>query len=331
MTRQARRLIIGIAGSSNSFGTIQSVRDHFGHSVFVVATDSNPRELVAASVLADAFVQVPLALAPEFPAALRDIAAVYPDSHYLPIHDHELEVSTRLAADGRWPAGLKLIAPSYDVVRLCSDKWLMHQWLRAHGLPSPETTLATPDALATMRRPAILKPREGYAARGVRLVHETKELAGLDPDRWLLQDRLQDPVVAIDVFLSRHTGTFRCTCREGIEERATVVMKVRVFDDPVLADIAERLARGLPLFGAFLFQVMRDAAGRWAITDVNPRVGSATRMMAALGLDFAAANLADYWHENTDTMLPPLSGEHFVVRQYASYVTRRDPRSETRQ
>src|SRR5271169_1782844 len=61
MIRQSRRLMVGTSGSANSFGTIQSVRDHYGDSVLVIATDTNRRELVAASVLADAFVQVPLA------------------------------------------------------------------------------------------------------------------------------------------------------------------------------------------------------------------------------------------------------------------------------
>src|SRR5271166_4816292 len=150
MIGKSRRLIVGSAGSSNSFGTIQSVRDHYGDSVFVIATDTNRREMVAASVLADAFVQVPLARSPEFPEALRRIAASYPGSYYLPVHDDELEISARLAAEGKLPSGLELIAPPYNVIRLCSDKWAMHQWLRANGLPSPETALATPAALERM-------------------------------------------------------------------------------------------------------------------------------------------------------------------------------------
>jgi hypothetical protein len=72
-------------------------------------------------------------------------------------------------------------------------------------------------------------------------------------------------------------------------------VKVRVSVDFALPEAAGRLARGISLFGAFLFQVMRDAASRWQIIDVNPRVGSGTRMSAALGLEFAAANLADHW------------------------------------
>ncbi len=327
MTRKSRRLIVGSAGSIHSFDTIQSVRDHYGDSVFVVAIDTNCRELVAASVLADAFVRVPPARAPEFPEALRAIAASYPGAHYLPYHDEEIEVAARLAAEGTLPPGLELISPPYDIVRICSDKWAMHRWLGANGLSSPKTTLATPAGIQAIRPPIILKPREGTGGRGVRLVHDKAELAGLDPSRWLLQEQLQMPEVGVDAFLSRSGATFCCVCREYIETRAGEPVKSRVFDDPVIRNIAERVARGLPIFGAFFFQIMPDAASRWRIIDVHPRLGSATGMSAALGLDFAAANLADFWGEPTTAALTPLAGEHYVIRQYANYVTSRNQHS----
>jgi phospholipid transport system substrate-binding protein len=66
---------------------------------------------------------------------------------------------------------------------------------------------------------------------------------------------------------------------------------------------------------------MRDNGGGWKIIDVNPRVGASAGMIAAVGLDFAAANLADFWGEPTEALLPPLRGEHYVVRQFANYVT----------
>jgi hypothetical protein len=141
------------------------------------------------------------------------------------------------------------------------------------------------------------------------------------PSDWLLQEPLQRPEVAIDVFQSRKGETFRCICREYLERRATVATKVRIFHEPALAAVAARLAQELPLSGAFMFQVMRDAGQAWRIIDVNPRIGSGTRMSAAVGLDFAAANLADLWGDPVEESLTPLAGEHFVVRQYEDYVT----------
>ena len=321
MVRHSRRLIVGSAGGTNAFGTIESVRDWYGDGVFVIAIDTGRRELTAASVLADAFVQVPMARALEFPGALRDLAISYPGSYYLPLHDEEIEVAARLAAEGGLPSGLELIAPSHDVVRLCNDKWEMHRWLRAKDLPSPATALLDKAALSAMRGPAILKPRRGTGGAGVRAIHDAAELAHLDPSEWLLQEELGPPDVSVNMFLGRSTGTFRCVCRECFEKRGSVETKMRIFDDPELAELAERLARELPLFGAANFELLRDVAGRWRIIDVNPRVGASARMIAAAGLDFAAANLADVWGEPTDAFLAPLKGEPYVVRQFTNYVT----------
>jgi len=322
-----RRLIVGSAGSTVAFGTIRSLRERYGDGVFVIAIDTNPRELVAASVLADAFVQVPPARSPQFMAALHGLAQSYASSAYLPLHDEEIEVTSRLAADEHLPAGLALVAPSHDVVRLCRDKWEMHRWLRVRGLPSAETELATPEGLARLQRPPLLKPRHGTGGANFPTIRLPSELAGIDPNQWLLQEVLRKPEVCVETFLARSRMVFRCVCREFIERKpGGPSTKVRIYDDPALTVIAERLARELPLPGAFCFEVMTDGTGDWQITDVNPRIGAGTRMCAALGVDIAAANLADFWGDETEPMLLPLGGEYYIVRQYEDYVTsRRDP------
>lgn len=320
MTAQ-RRLIVGSAGGAPAFGVIRSVRERYGNAAFVIAIDTNPSELVAASALADAFVRVPAASDPAFCVALRDIAAVYPASGYLPLHDDEIDVATRLAAAGGFPPGLDLIAPPLPVARLCSDKWAMHQWLIARGLPSPRTMLATSAGLNAMPRPVVLKPRESCGGQNFRRIRQAAELEGLDPEEWLLQEPLERPEIGLDIFLSRDGRVFRCVCRQYLEVRASVATKVRIFEDRPLAAIVERLVREMPLHGASLVQVMRDQRGIFCIMDVNPRVGSATRMCVPCGLDFAAANIADFWGESTNAILRPLAGEYYVARQYEEYVT----------
>jgi len=40
-------------------------------------------------------------------------------------------------------------------------------------------------------------------------------------------------------------------------------------------------------------------------------------------IDFAVANLADFWGEPIEALLPPLTGKHHVLRQHANYITSR--------
>jgi carbamoyl-phosphate synthase large subunit len=317
-----RRLIVGAAGSSNSFAAVNGVRQWYGERVFVIAIDTNPRERVAASLFSDAFVQVPSARSPEFSEALARLAEAYPGSSFLPMHDAEIEVGARLASEGNLPAGLDLIAPPYNVVGICNDKWQMHQWLKANGLPTPETVLATPAAIATVPLPIMLKPRDGTGSQGVRLIRERAELDGLAPEAWILQEFLQYPELSVDVFLSRTAGTFHSACRIFIGNRTDYSTAVhgpwRVFRDPAVEALAGELARRLPIFGTFFFQALLDSSSHWMITDINPR--PAGRISAAVGADFTIANLADFWGEPTDRMLQPIIGEYVVSREYVEYV-----------
>jgi len=198
----------------------------------------------------------------------------------------------------------------------------MHRWLRAKGLPSPETALATPVELEKIARPVILKPREGTGGGNFPQIHGPSDLIDIDPGRWLLQEELRKPDGCVETFLGRNGKIFRCVFRQFLERRpGGPSTKARLYDDPALRSLAERLARELPFFGAFNFEVMTDEAGDWRIIDVNPRVSASSRMCAVVGIDFAAANLADFWGDATESMLPPLRGEYYVARQYEDYVT----------
>jgi carbamoyl-phosphate synthase large subunit len=318
-----RRLIIGSAGGHNSFAIVKALRQWYGDSVFITAIDINPREQVTASLFSDAFMQVPPARSPEFGEALARLAETYSGSAYLPMHDEEIAVAARLASKGNLPASLELIAPSYDVVRLCLDKWRMHQWLKANGLPTPETVLATPEAIATVQLPTVLKPRIGTGSRGVRLIRERSELAGLASEAWLLQEFLQHPELQCTSFLSRHTGAHHSACHMFMGNRAGFLPAGhgpwRVFRDPVVETHAEHLARRLPIFGSFFFQNLSDESSRWLITDINPRA-PAGRFTAAAGADFTMANLADFWGEPFDRMLQPIEGEYAIGREFIEYV-----------
>jgi len=73
---------------------------------------------------------------------------------------------------------------------------------------TPESVLATPEAIAAAPRPTVLKRRIGTGSEGVRLIRERSELAGLASEAWLLQEFLQHPQLTANSFLNRTTGAF---------------------------------------------------------------------------------------------------------------------------
>ncbi|MEO8227531.1 MAG: ATP-grasp domain-containing protein [Gemmatimonadota bacterium] len=310
---------LGAAGTGTAFGIAASIRARWGGAVRLIAADTNPAHLVAASALADAFVQVPPAASPEFAAFLTHHLVQARATTYVPILDREILVAAELAEAGRLPAGLALIAPAAATARICLDKLATAAWLTQQGLPSPRTQLAR-DA-SWDDADIVAKPRHGVGSVGFRRITSRDELAALGGSEDLVvQELCCAPEITLDVFRSRRTGFVRAVCRERLEVKAGVCTKARIFESDELADLARRVAEGLALTGTFCMQVMRATTdGSWRITDINPRPGAGTRMTVAAGVDILCAGLADAWGMDVEPLLHSLPRERFVVRQYAEY------------
>jgi biotin carboxylase len=316
-----RTVWIGAAGTGTGFGLARSVRDHWGDGVRIVAADTNPPHLVAASALADETVQVRPFAEPEFADQLREGLERTGADTYVPIIDGEIVLAAELREAGSLD-GIAVAAPSREAARLCGDKLAMAGWLREQGLPAPDAWSL--DDAPRDGRPLVLKPRAGVGSVGVRTLAAAGELevaAELpDADSLLVEELLEQPEVTIDAFRSADGALVRALCRERVEVKAGVSTKARVFSDGGLVELTRALGDRLPLSGAFCFQVMRDATGGRAIVDVNPRHGAGSRMSAALGFDVMAAAMAALWGEDPEPFLMVPDGEHFVVRQYTEFV-----------
>lgn len=318
---KARRIWIGSAGAGSSYGIIRAVRARWPTS-FIVAADTNPRRLVAATAFADSFEQVTEATEPGFVPALVARMAFHSIGVYVPIVDPELLVAATAFEAQAFPDSVQTTVPPSETVATCNDKLLTVQVLRAAGISTPRTWLPSEPILAEAAANVIIKPRQGFGSRNV----STVAVAEFDPGRFtdddfVVQEQCRPPEVTIDVFRSRSSGVERALCRERIEVKAGVCTKARIFEDPDLASLALAVGQILRLFGAYCIQVMTTPDGVWGVTDVNPRPGSGTRMCSAVGYDFLAAHIGDLWEEDCSSLLNPMPQERFVVRQYEEFVT----------
>jgi carbamoylphosphate synthase large subunit len=99
-----------------------------------------------------------------------------------------------------------------------------------------------------------------------------------------------------------------------------VCTKARLFADERLQELAGAVAAACGLRGTFCLQVMRGRAGRWMVTDVNPRPGGGTAMSVAVGMDFHAAMVAAAWGADGASLLSLPDGERWVARGYVEHV-----------
>src|SRR5689334_8023043 len=101
----------------------------FAQHAFVVAADPSP--LAPAQYAADVRVAPPRADDPAYIPFLTALCEEHHVSAVIPLTDLDLEV---LAA-----SDLPAFTPTADVCRATFDKYLAHQLLLEHGLPSPPT------------------------------------------------------------------------------------------------------------------------------------------------------------------------------------------------
>ena len=126
---------LGAAGTATAHGLLRSIRRHWGVRVSVVAADSSPWWLVAASRLADTTEQTPMVSDPGFLEFMVDALRRLHVDIYVPILDEEILVAAELREARRLPEGLKVWAPRAEVSDICLDKLRAAEWLKARGLP----------------------------------------------------------------------------------------------------------------------------------------------------------------------------------------------------
>lgn len=310
-------VLLGAAGSATAFAAACSLRRHWSRDVRIVAMDTNPRYLVTTSILSDAFEQVPLSAAREFPNAVAHIVDRYGVDTYLPLMPGEIETAANLREHGVFSARIALLAPPMRGSALCADKWSLVQALRAQGIPVPRTALASEPFPAEQY---FLKPRLGVGSRDTKVVGASDLRAAMEDraEDWIVQEICAPAEITVDAFRCASTGFSKSICRERVEVKSGVATKCRLFEDPRLHEYAVDIAELLEHEGSFCFQVMRSQS-RWVVTDVNPRPGGGSAMCTVTGNDFFAATFARAWGESFEPLFATLSGEVYVTRQYAEF------------
>jgi carbamoylphosphate synthase large subunit len=312
-----KRVLLGSAGTGNAFAAISSLRRVWSEDVFIVAADINPPHLVTASLLANTFIQVPLAKSGKFRTVLPSIIDTEKIDTYLPVLPEEILFAAQCVSDNSL-AGVSVLVPPLRSAALCADKFELANFLKESGLPTPRTTLANDPFSAPEY---FVKPRNAFGSKAARKI-SAAELARFAyvSDEWVVQEICSPPEITVDAFYAPLEDFVYAICRERLAIKAGVCTKARLFQNDELSFMAKGIARSLQISGTFCFQVMAGDAGALLITDVNPRPGAGTAMCSLTRNDFFAATFAHAWNEDARRFFVPLEREAFVTRQHAEFL-----------
>ncbi|MBM3826714.1 MAG: ATP-grasp domain-containing protein [Verrucomicrobia bacterium] len=314
-----RNVIVGAAGSGTGFAAITSLRKNWGDGVFIVGLDTNPRQLVTASLLVDKFVQVPFASEPSFWETLQSEAVMLGESFFMPLLPEEVLAVARQGTLVSAVQSLKVIGTELNAAEAILDKFTLFQKAHQSGMPCPKTELAKRGV--TYSREFLLKPRFGYGSKGISRTSEGQLPAEVaTPEDYIVQDYIHGPELTIDAFHQRSTGFTWSVCRERIEVKSGVSVKCRLFREKKFDEMASALASVFKLNGAFCFQVIQSPSGPKLI-DLNPRPGAGTSMSALTGNDFFKAGFSLAFDEEYERCFAPFDEEVFVTRQYVDFLS----------
>ncbi len=314
-----RRVLLGACGTGTSFAIATRLRSTWGDAVHLVGLDTNPRHLVATSVLCDDFIQAPPVKSQEFQPFLVATIRTRDIDTYVPILNDEIALASEISREGAFES-ISIAAPHAENPHLCCDKHEQSLWLSRLGVNAPKTSDSF-DKISGSH--LFVKPGNGFGSVAAEALPRNV-VEGLDRsklDGMIFQEICEGPEVTVDSFYDSIGNYQQVICRERLETKSGVCTKARLFQDEALAEIALSIGRGLNQRGTICFQVMQ-LHGEWAVTDLNFRPGAGTAMTCAAGWDVLSAMFACQWGEPYEGFFPsgPLERDIFVTRQYSEFI-----------
>jgi len=271
-------------------GLVECVRESLNGRGRVGAIDCS-RTAPAAQLVDGAWIVLPCNSA-QFVSEVLDLCVREHVSVLIPTIDPELPVYA--AARGQFEtAGTTVCISSTDTVRIGSDKVVTHEWLSQHGFPtvrqsSPAEVLR---AKAAWALPLIVKPRNGTASIGVRLIESWQELELLEVTSHdcIVQEKAAGHEFTLNVYVSRER---ECVCvvpHWRIEVRAGEVSKGITVKDHRLMLLGRRIAELLPgAYGPMNIQCFMDTSGEVRVIEINPRFGGGYPLAHKAGAPFTS-------------------------------------------
>lgn len=282
----ARVLVTG-AGGPAAYGFLRMVTDP---TVELWAADMDP--LAAGLYLVDRSrrLLLPRATDPAFTDTVLEACRRHQIDVLVPTVDDELLV---LAADYErfTEAGIKLLMNPPSTLKGCLDKLVLARLCAEKSLV-PRTELLTSQTEAWF--PAIVKPRSGSGSRGVKLVEEPADLVGVPLDgSYIIQEFLPGEEYSVDVLVRGDGTVVAAVPRTRDKVDSGVAVASRTVLDRTLIDAATTVAQVIGVRGVANVQLRRNAKGRAALLEVNPRLPGTLVLTAAAGANLAALALDD--------------------------------------
>lgn len=197
-------------------------------------------------------------------------------------------------SENRDSLAAQLIAPCHDAVHICRNKERTYQRLSGFSFV-PQTYQCINEVTDY---PVIIKPTEGYGAKGFRILHNRQELAHAlteSPVENVICEYLSGEEYTVDCFTDRHGKLRYVSCRDrGRIRNGISVHSSLKQHDLVIDDIAESISEKIKMRGAWFFQLKRNDAGEYRLLEAATRVAGTMCLERAAGVNLPLLTVFDF-------------------------------------
>lgn len=241
----------------------------------------------------DIFEQAPLTSSPVYPKWLRSVIEKHKVDLLIPGIEQDVQ---RLSEERDTLSGLQciLMLNCQKLIKLSQDKWLMHQTLLASGDNTriPSYLDGNYDWFAeNMGVPFILKPRCGYASKGLVKVQNRDDFTAHSSQ--LGNVLMAQPLIGSDdeeytvaIFGDGNGNIFCSITMQRYLAKDGSTAKAWVRQNASLDIVVQRLCHHFKPIGPTNLQFRRDNDG-WKLLEINPRISSTSSMRTAFGYNEA--------------------------------------------
>lgn len=313
-------LVTGV-GAIIGYGILRSLRQ-LNRGLFLIGCDIH--EDAVGQAWADRFLQAPPTSSPHYLGWLQTAVAANKVDLVVP----GIEQDVHFLSDNRHALaelGVSIVLNDRRLIDLSRDKWLMHQELSVMGCSAriPSYLEGSFERLSRdLGLPFIVKPRRGYASKGLLRVRNEEEyhiLAGRLGSELLAQPIIgsDDEEYTVGVFGNGEGGACASIAlqRQLAADGSTAKARVRKVES--LNFLVDELCSHFKPLGPTNLQFRRGDEG-WKLLEINPRISSSTSLRTAFGYNEAGMSLAFY----IDGTLPeqPLIRNGFAARYIEDWI-----------
>jgi len=232
---------------------------------------------------------VPYIDSPDFIEKFNDIIRSEKIDFIYPAMDQVIDVLSEHREELLAP----ILAPENDAVHIARNK--LKTYDRLQGFPFVPAVYRDPATVSSF--PVIVKPQEGYGAKGVTLVHNADELHYVlthSNTSNVICEYLPGEEYTIDCFTDRF-GKIRylgCRTRKRIRNGISVDSFLNSVDSKI-THIADCIQSRINMRGAWFFQVKKALNGEYKLLEVATRIAGTMCVERAVGVNLPLLTIFD--------------------------------------